>query len=188
MSAGPSSMWPVEREAALKEHWDAGQSASKIAAALGISRNAVLGKAHRMKLQMRAAGGNGQRAPKPRSRNVEEDRARSRRYYREVTKLKAKANAAVKQNIRGSFYRNRGAPKEASIPPEPIPAPDMRMITLMDLTGSTCPFPIGDPKKPGFGYCGAEKALERPYCRYHHGIAYHAVTERRMNLERLICR
>lgn len=175
MSAGPSNAWPEDRETDLKERWAAGQTATQISAALGVSRNAILGKAHRMKLQMRASGGNGQRAPKPRSRNLEEDRARSRRYYHEITKLKTKAKVAVKQNIRGSFYRNRGEPTTASMPPEPIPAPDMRMVSLMELTSSICPFPLGDPKKPGFGYCGAGKALERPYCPYHQAIAYHAV-------------
>jgi GcrA cell cycle regulator len=58
--------------------------------------------------------------------------------------------------------------------PEP-PAEAARLATrctFMGLTSRTCRWPIGDPKKEDFCFCGATPTRGRPYCGFHVGIAY----------------
>jgi GcrA cell cycle regulator len=179
MTAGTNIEWPAERTEHLRRLWAEGGSASEIGRELLVSRNAVLGKAHRLGLAGRSTES---RKPR-RKRNLEEDRARSRRYYREVTKPKLAAK--LRDHKKGGFYRRAGGPQPACVPSEPPPAPDMRVIPLTELTPFVCHFPIGDPRQSGFGFCGAPKEATGPYCKYHHRIAYHAISDRRQSLEGL---
>lgn len=50
--------------------------------------------------------------------------------------------------------------------------PESQRCTIMQLTARTCRFPFGDPRKPGFFFCGAATALGSPYCRSHLHVAY----------------
>lgn len=176
--AGPESVWNAASDEILRAHYGK-ESVGKIAEMIGqgVTRGAVIGRARRIGV---AATGS-----KPCTRNLDEDRARSSRYYREVTKPKLQAQAKVRDHKKGSFYRSHGAPKPATIPPEPLPAPDMRMVPLTALTPFVCHFPVGDPKATRFGFCGAPKSGPGSYCNYHHRIAYHAVSDRRERLETL---
>lgn len=168
------SIWSAAEDEILRAHYGK-LSPDKIAEMIGhgVTRAAVIGRAGRIGIAKKRA---------PRVRNLEEDRARSRRYYREVTRPKL---AKLRDHKKGGFYRRAGPPKPAHMPAEPLPSPDMRMVSLIDLTPFVCHFPVGDPKQPGFGFCGAPKDSTGPYCRHHHGIAYHAISERRESLEGL---
>ena len=59
--------------------------------------------------------------------------------------------------------------------------------TIFDLTESTCRWPVGDPGKGDFFYCGSRSKTGLPYCAYHSRIAYQPVQDRRRDrrLERL---
>jgi hypothetical protein len=59
--------------------------------------------------------------------------------------------------------------------PVAAPRPPRRGVTLLQLTSRTCRWPIGDPKKEDFCFCGATTPVwGRPYCELHLGVAYHA--------------
>ena len=103
--------WTDERIEQLKTLWGRGMSASDIAEQLGdVSRNAVIGKAHRLHLTGR---------PSPISR--------------------------------------KNAPKGP---------------TLLVMTDRMCKWPIGDPKTPGFHFCGSAVDLSTTYCPEHRTVAY----------------
>jgi GcrA cell cycle regulator len=63
-------------------------------------------------------------------------------------------------------------------PPTETARPSTR-CTLMQLTSRTCRWPIGDPKRGDFCFCGATSVRGRPYCEFHLGVAYHAPAQRK---------
>jgi GcrA cell cycle regulator len=69
-------------------------------------------------------------------------------------------------------------PGPQQIEPLAEPPPGTR-CTLMKLTRRTCRWPIGDPKKGDFCFCGATSVWGRPYCEFHLGVAYHAPAQRK---------
>ncbi|GEO79939.1 GcrA family cell cycle regulator [Pararhodospirillum oryzae] len=108
-------VWNDDNIEQLKRLWAEGLTTGEIGKELGVSKNAVVGKAHRLGLKSR---------PSP-----------------------------IK----------RGA-KEAK--PEP------KIRSLVDLSAHTCRWPIGDPRDPGFHFCGKPTLPGKPYCAEHAAIAY----------------
>ncbi|MBX3570042.1 MAG: GcrA cell cycle regulator [Rhizobiaceae bacterium] len=167
--------WTEERVEALKKLWAEGLSASQIAAQLGgVSRNAVIGKVHRLKLSGR---GRAQAAP-----------ARPKSPAKAQPPVKAPPKAPVPP------ARVVDGDEIAVIEREPAPValapaatalgdaatrPESRMLDLIDLNERTCKWPIGDPLAPGFHFCGAEASETGPYCRYHARIAFQPPADRR---------
>ncbi|MCZ6589734.1 MAG: GcrA cell cycle regulator [Alphaproteobacteria bacterium] len=146
--------WTEDRVAMLRELWTKGLSASQIAVQLGgVSRNAVIGKAHRLGLESRPSpirgGGGG---------------SRSRR------------NRAISRAIEARALR--GTITEEEIGGEPV-APGQRMMDrplspparpISDV--KDCLWPIGDPSEDAFSFCGEDTAPGRPYCANHCAMAY----------------
>ncbi len=163
--------WTDERVELLKKLWADGLSASQIAAKLGeVTRNAVIGKVHRLGLAGRATTSR-IRTIRPRS-NIALFPARSSQLqYRTF------GNAALK--IAPQPQERKAA---AIIPlralPELEPAPE-GVITLADLNESMCHWPIGDPMEEDFHFCGRRKSFGVPYCEHHSAIAYNPVSRRR---------
>lgn len=168
--------WTDERVEKLKKLWSEGLSASQIAAQLGgVSRNAVIGKVHRLSLPGRAkAGGtaNAARAPKrsasvPRAPNYT-SRVATRTVTRQQgsTMLKEEIEIDAVNEIE---YR----------PASNVVVPISRRLGLTELTERTCKWPVGDPLKDDFHFCGNESPDASPYCGYHQRLAYQPVHERR---------
>ncbi|MDI4667129.1 GcrA family cell cycle regulator, partial [Xanthobacter autotrophicus] len=67
--------------------------------------------------------------------------------------------------------------------PAPAPAdnvvPMAQRCTIMNLTESTCRWPIGEPGKENFHFCGARSNPGTPYCTTHARMAYQPVQDRR---------
>ena len=156
-------MWTDERVELLKKLWTDGLSASQIAAELGgITRNAVIGKVHRLGLSGRAKSPTSA-APRPRKPRAPGMMRLSRPSMRGNTAL-------------APMY-------EADLEPEPelieniIPIGQRR--TLLELNEDTCRWPIGDPASPEFFFCGGKPLTGLPYCSYHSRVAYQPANERR---------
>ena len=158
--------WTEERVAFLTRLWSDGLSASQIAAQIGgVTRNAVIGKVHRLGL---AGRGKPNGAAAPRQRKVE----------------RTQAPAAVQQPALpngGGF-----APKMAEAPrivPELLDEdgglPISERVTLMELRESMCRWPLGDPTTPEFRFCGGRSIAGQPYCPHHSRIAYQPAAERK---------
>jgi GcrA cell cycle regulator len=168
MDAGAT--WTDERVETLKKLWGEGLSASQIATEIGggITRNAVIGKVHRLGLSGRGKA----KAPPP-------------------ARPKAKAVPAPSAPA--------PAPRPAAIvtppppalaveaAPEPAPVavadevglPLSERVTIMDLRESMCRWPMGDPTKPEFRFCGARSVTGLPYCSHHAQVAYQPVADRK---------
>ena len=139
--------WTDERVTTLKKLWLEGLSASQIAKQLGaVTRNAVIGKVHRLGLSGRAA-------PSQPSRPV-------------FRPQRPRPAAAVQQ-------APRREPAPRSVAPAPSPVLDLPgTATVLTLGAHMCKWPIGDPSTDGFSFCGRRAGDEGPYCIEHARVAY----------------
>ncbi|MBO0905792.1 GcrA family cell cycle regulator [Jiella sonneratiae] len=178
--------WTDERVDMLRQLWSEGHSASQIAEKLGgVSRNAVIGKVHRLKLESRA------KAPaaeaKPVVAVVAEPvvaAAASRILTPQVVAAQAIQPSRTVARTVGATALKVELDHEAEEAAEPIArkgevVPMMRKLTLVQLTERTCKWPIGDPLSPDFHFCGDHSGEGTPYCSFHAKLAFQAVTERR---------
>jgi GcrA cell cycle regulator len=146
--------WTEERVELLRRLWIENFSASRIAAELGgVSRSAVIGKIHRLGLSERDQPASSlKRQPRlPRS---------ERRVWRPASI----GNTALKAEL-----EMPGMPE-----PQPFPSavPIAKRLTVEKLTERTCKWPIGDPRKEDFHFCGHASLKVLPYCLYHARLAY----------------
>src|ERR1041385_1318064 len=139
--------WTDERVAPLTKLWADGLSASQIAAELGgITRNAVIGKVHRLGLSGRAKSPSSS-SPRPR---------------------KARSSGMLRVS-RPSMRGNTALAYDYDVDPEPelIGILGEQRKTLLQLNEKPCRWPVGDPGSADFFFCGGEAANELPYCSYH---------------------
>jgi GcrA cell cycle regulator len=198
--------WTDERIERLKKMWADGATASQIADELGgVSRNAVIGKAHRLGLDAR---------PSPVKPGEEkEKKAKAPPAPKAAAPQPAPKPAAAPQpaarnaaapapsaprtgsgdNIQyrsigpGGFIRQGPGEQQAPIPPAPPrrlvpakPSPEVADKTgLLDLNDRICKWPIGHPGEPDFHFCGKPSNPGYPYCVDHCGVAYQAQLPRR---------
>ncbi len=200
--------WTEERIDKLKAMWEKGMTASQIAEELGgVSRNAVIGKAHRLDLQSRPSpvkGGDTDAAtaeprkvapPKPKpvvSAAPPPPPAPPRpAVVNAPIPLATNPNAPTGAQLRsigpGGFLRQGPgdqAPPATPAPPRRLvpakPSPEIAGKTsLLDLSDKICKWPLGHPGEPDFHFCGEKVNPGFPYCVQHCGHAYQAQMPRR---------
>ncbi len=148
--------WTDERVECLKKLWLDGISASQIAKQLGgVTRNAVIGKVHRLGLSGRATPSQPARpafkAPRP-PRPV---------------------SAAPVMPRRVAPQQPAPAPVVVSAPRLPAALPEQPgSATVLTLGAHMCKWPIGDPSTDEFTFCGKRAGDEGPYCVEHARLAY----------------
>ena len=160
--------WSDDRVELLTKLWGEGLSASQIAAALGggVTRNAVIGKVHRLGLSGRAKPGAAS-APRPAK-------------PRPVGPVGPVADAARTLVAREPEPAARpGQPIDLRWADEAAAIPESKRVSILELRDSMCRWPIGDPSKPDFGFCGGRAVAGLPYCGHHCRIAYQPAAERR---------
>ena len=147
--------WTDERVATLKKLWLDGLSASQIAKQLGgVTRNAVIGKVHRLGLSGRAAPSQPTRpafkAPRP-----------------------ARAAAPSPSPAPVRRVSETPAPAIQATPTAPVRHEAPGSATVLTLGAHMCKWPIGDPSTDSFTFCGSGiGAADGPYCDTHAQIAY----------------
>ncbi|MEP0233981.1 GcrA family cell cycle regulator [Roseibium sp.] len=165
--------WTNERVELLKKLWTEGHSASQIAGELGgVTRNAVIGKVHRLGLSGRA------KTPAPASK------PRRSRASTAPTSSSSRPSAPQPQTQGATALKMESAPAPvAQIAPEAEPIAELVPIseraTILTLTERTCKWPIGDPSSDDFYFCGRVSDAGVPYCAHHCKIAYQPVSDRR---------
>lgn len=168
--------WTDERVELLKKLWtEDGLTASQIAQQLGggITRNAVIGKVHRLGLSGRAKTvSQAPRVARPKQRSTSN-------VQRTVTRPVSFGSTALK--IEAEVELEVVATPAVMIS---FPAPTNEKVNIMQLGYRTCRWPVGDPVASDFGFCGAESSGEKPYCPYHCAVAYQPSTERRRQVQR----
>ncbi|MGK9054920.1 GcrA family cell cycle regulator [Neorhizobium sp. CSC1952] len=169
--------WTDERVEKLKRLWSEGLSASQIAAQLGgVSRNAVIGKVHRLSLPGRAkAGGTVATGRSAAKRTTSAPRAPNYA-SRVATRTVARAVGAtlLKEEIEVEAFEEMEYRPAAN-----VVVPISRRLALTELTERTCKWPVGDPLKEDFHFCGCDSPDNSPYCGYHTRLAYQPVHDRR---------
>lgn len=192
--------WTEERVETLKKLWGEGQSASQIAKELGgVTRNAVIGKVHRLGLSNRTGGGNSAAAkPAAREKTAKADTATPRAAPKakpaaEPAPAKTEAAPASQVAVAPTPTRKAIIPAGQPLPPQPSAneiSPEAlasvrevekkaRKLSLMDLTERTCKWPIGDPSTDEFWFCGLAVQQGKPYCEAHVGVAFQPMSSRR---------
>lgn len=170
--------WTEDRVSRLAKLWAEGLSASQIAADLGeVTRNAVIGKVHRLGLSGRAkpAGkSNAASRRKPTTRTATGSTSGGGSGYTRTrtTTTRTVGNAALKMEVEEELVV---APK----PVEDVVVPISRQLTLLQLTETTCKWPTGDPTMPGFSFCGHNSKDDKPYCDFHNKLAFQPPSDRR---------
>ena len=195
--------WSDERVAILKKMWLEGNSASEIAKELGnITRNAVIGKVHRLGLSNRdtnvsKSGSSSNtitksvkrgRPPKTNTETKKRGRPRNLKDARDFpepmngkdkstsslgnTKIPNDNNLKVVSDLSDETLKNLLKLESKS-----------KKISLMELTERTCKWPIGDPSTDSFWFCGHESEPGKPYCKTHISIAFQPMTQRRSRKE-----
>jgi GcrA cell cycle regulator len=194
--------WTDERVETLKRMWGEGQSASQIAKELGgVTRNAVIGKVHRLGLSNRAGGKDDEdegtptqvaapTAVRPEPPPRPEPEAPRAEAPRPAPAVPVSAPAT---NVTPLPLRKAIVPAGQPLPPQPSLneiSPEAlasvrevekraRKLTLMELTERTCKWPIGDPATDDFWFCGLPSVPGKPYCEAHVGVAFQPMSARR---------
>lgn len=190
--------WTDERVETLKKMWGEGQSASQIAKELGgVTRNAVIGKVHRLGLSNRSGGGaSAPSKPAPAAKEATAAKAApAAPKPAPAPETKAAEPAAAPAQPRTNIMplRKPIAPAGQPLPPQPSAneiSPEAlakvsevekhaKKISLMELTERVCKWPIGDPATEDFYFCGLPVQQGKPYCDAHVGVAFQPMSSRR---------
>ncbi|GJE53725.1 MULTISPECIES: GcrA family cell cycle regulator [Methylobacterium] len=164
--------WTDERVESLRRLWEEGLSASQIAAQLGgVTRNAVIGKVHRLGLAGR----------------VKPNGAAGQVTGRKKPGLEAEAAVVLAEEPTlpepPAVISHRPAPNFPLVAPVAVAEPNglavSERVTIMDLRESMCRWPLGDPTSPDFRFCGGRAITGLPYCTAHAQIAYQPAAERK---------
>ncbi|MGE7154662.1 GcrA family cell cycle regulator [Methylorubrum rhodesianum] len=164
--------WTDERVELLRRLWDDGLSASQIALQIGgVSRNAVIGKVHRLGLAGRV---------KP----IGPAAAQGRRKDDLPAEVEVEMVVVEEPTLPEppAIVAHRPAPNfplRPSPAPEPVALAVSERVTIMDLRDSMCRWPMGDPTSPEFRFCGARSITGLPYCTQHAQVAYQPAAERK---------
>ena len=156
--------WTDGRIEILRTMWSEKRSAGEIAIVLGagITRNAVIGKITRLGLT--GMGGEPYRSPPVRVAAAPKAEPISPRYSPDPALVRAKRPPQLIEKI--------------------VAPDDSLRVTIADLKGSMCRWPLGDPSSDDFRYCGSP-ARHGAYCAFHGAIAYTPVaTIRKQNDQR----
>ncbi len=173
--------WTDERIELLRKSWEAGMTASQIAEALaeGVSRNAVIGKAHRLGLPPRPSPVRaGEVVLVAAGKMLVVDAFPVEPGVVEVDGGTSKA-AAV-EAAEGPPALTSAAPPVIRKPSRSAASPRKpARTTLLDLSEKICKWPIGHPGEADFHFCGKPSQASFPYCSEHCAIAYQAQMPRR---------
>lgn len=169
--------WTRERVELLKKFWSEGLSASQIAAQLGgVSRNAVIGKVHRLKLPGR--GKTAQAVSRTQKTPISPPSSCIRRTTSTGMPTDAPSCSVGATALKMEFVAEDVI--ETDIPAKSdVVVPISRQLNLLQLSENTCRWPVGDPLSSDFHFCGADSSENSPYCAFHAKIAFQPISERR---------
>lgn len=190
--------WTDERVDVLRTMWLGGSSASQIAGVLGdVTRNAVIGKVHRLGLSGRGKP-TATATPRTRKPRAASPSAGSRTTRRPTSRSGgASVNAGMGASVGGGMAVGATALKptedqEQQFEQAPVTrgrtdltlVGESPMLSIQELQEDTCRWPVGDPLLDDFHFCGRSALDGQPYCEYHCGVAFQAPSDRRRDRSR----
>lgn len=170
--------WTDERVDLLRRLWEDGLSASQIAAQIGgISRNAVIGKVHRLGLAGRVKPlGPAQASPRRKIERETDGAVEAIVLPAEEPTLPEPLAVVA---ARPATVLPLAQPPLPAAAAEPAALAVSQRVTIMELRESMCRWPMGDPTSPDFRFCGGRAITGLPYCTQHAQIAYQPASERK---------
>ena len=175
--------WTDERIKQLRQLWSEGQSASKIAEKLGgVTRNAVIGKIHRLGLSNRSENSEKKIITKKRGRPAKVKNTDN--FQKQVDNNKNKDFSQINSDKFDDLHVD-GLEGDKNMLPEATLAniaeleENAKKLNLMELTERTCKWPIGDPATENFWFCGHSSEQGKPYCSTHVSIAFQPISLKR---------
>ena len=186
--------WTDDRVEILKKLWVEGQSASQIAKELGgVTRNAVIGKVHRLGLSNRATSSSSSKSDTKSKTSVKSMSDTKRVSNKTSTSKVTSANSPSEPRSNVTSLRRQIIPAGQPLPPQPSAneiSPEAlarvseiekkaKKISLLELTERTCKWPVGDPATEEFWFCGLPSQAGKPYCEAHVGVAFKPMSQRR---------
>ena len=161
IEATTGATWTTERVQQLQSYVTAGLTCSQIADEIGVTRNAVIGKIHRLGLSPgRKPAGLAQRM-RTAPAQAHQRQTRITRIFRAIA---AEGSTVV------PFTTTIEAPR---------PVENVQRCSLLELAAGGCRWPLSDPGKADFGFCGNEAIASISYCAGHARIAYRLPSGRR---------
>lgn len=186
--------WTDDRVEILKKLWGEGQSASQIAKELGgVTRNAVIGKVHRLGLSNRATSSSSSKSD-TKSKTSVKSVSNTKKVLNKTSASKVtSANSPAEPRSNVTSLRRQIIPAGQPLPPQPSAneiSPEAlarvneiekkaKKISLLELTERTCKWPVGDPATEEFWFCGLPSQAGKPYCEAHVGVAFQPMSQRR---------
>lgn len=191
--------WTEERVELLKKLWLEGLSASQIAGVLGegVTRNAVIGKVHRLKLSGRAKPASSTPRVRTTPRQAPPRRVGSPSSASPSARPAGGSASSAPTPMRsrpmgggggGAVIQGATALKiseqfetemEAAPQMQELFIPEDQRLSLLQLTEETCKWPIGDPLTPDFYFCGQHSEEGKPYCDFHSRRAFHQLDKKK---------
>lgn len=186
--------WTDDRVEILKKLWVEGQSASQIAKELGgVTRNAVIGKVHRLGLSNRATSSSSSKSDTKSKTSIKSMPDTKRVSNKTSTSKVTSANSPSEPRSNVTSLRRQIIPAGQPLPPQPSAneiSPEAlarvseiekkaKKISLLELTERTCKWPVGDPATEEFWFCGLPSQAGKPYCEAHVGVAFQPMSQRR---------
>lgn len=170
--------WNEETIARLRALWSEGLSTAEIGRRMGVSKNAVVGKAHRLSLPPR---------PSPIRRDGSVGAAPRQPQPRRVTgpTLPSLSTEGAAASVPAPVVPSSTQPVAAARPAvaRPVSTPvrpvAVRPVPYRNTRMATCCWPIGEPGTKAFHFCDAEAQAGKPYCAEHAQLAYVKVRDRR---------
>ena len=144
--------WTNEMIDQLKQMWKKGFTTNEIAKELGVSKNSIIGKVHRLNLTAR---------PSPIKKKEKAPAS-------DTSTKPAVRTAEIKETKEAKDSK----PQKITISPIEVTAHKNTCLKLGELDGHTCRWPIGDPKDDNFCFCGKKVRAGQTYCDEHAAIAY----------------
>jgi GcrA cell cycle regulator len=176
--------WTKERIDLLIGLWMSGKSANAVAKEIGnVSRNAVIGKVHRLGISNRI---NLKKTAQVTKKENEQSRLKNNKNT-SLSYQKSMANYSETYKEHSSklgklplkpSYPPRGHGKNNVLSRDPSAALQFKKLSLYELKENTCRWPSGDPKDNNFHFCGCPTESNTPYCAYHAKIAYAQTSKR----------
>ena len=184
--------WTEEKVELLKKLWCEQYTACQVAEKIGgVTRNAVIGKAYRLKLKKPPLDKPERESTKKAGKRKQPEPARiaaNSNSKEESNRLKDLSPARKPIHLKKPILvAGRPLPPQPSlneVSPEELEnvkevEKTSLKISLMELTERTCKWPIGDPSTPEFWFCGLPSLQGKPYCQAHERIAYQPLASRR---------
>ncbi|ALE03364.1 GcrA family cell cycle regulator [Bartonella ancashensis] len=171
--------WTSERVELLKKFWNDGLSASQIAAQLGnVSRNAVIGKVHRLKLPGRGKTTQSVSRAQKNQADVSSSTSRINRAVSPIASVNAASSNVGTTDLNVELVDDDVAKGDVFAKSDVV-VPIARHLNLLQLSENTCRWPVGDPLLSDFHFCGADSGEGSPYCTFHAKIAFQPLSEKR---------